>query len=81
MIGSWDALLPADVWLVVPYPPRRFWVNLHPNVLHLIETREASLIERCRQEGERAQADGYGEPSEDTVAELEALTARRWKWA
>lgn len=29
-------------------PPRLWWMNVHPNVLHLWETRDDGLIEEWR---------------------------------
>ena len=61
-----DALLPKDVWLCVPHPPREYWMNIHPNVLHLWEIRDVRLIEQWREEGEMARAAGVGTPSGGT---------------
>jgi hypothetical protein len=35
---------------VVGVPPRSWWMNVHPDVLHLVETRDQALIESWRDE-------------------------------
>lgn len=57
-----DALLPTDVWMMIPHPPRKYWLNLNPRVLHLWEFRDALLIKQFCWEGEAAQAIGAGSP-------------------
>lgn len=59
-----DALLPADVWMMVAHPPRKYWLNYHTHVLHLWEFRDAEMIALFREEGEEAQRMGYGTPDE-----------------
>jgi hypothetical protein len=58
-----DALLPPDVWLMVVHPPRAFWLNLMPKVLHLWQFDDPVLIGMFTREGVAAQALGVGEPS------------------
>lgn len=57
-----DALVPSDAWMMVPHPPRKYWMNLDRRVLHLWEFRDPELIEHFRWEGEQAQRLGYGTP-------------------
>lgn len=59
-----DSLIPADVWMMVPHPPREFWLNLDRRVLHLWEFRDGELIEQFRWEGQHAQAAGFGVPDD-----------------
>lgn len=58
-----DALLPPDVFLCVPHPPRAYWANFHANTLHLVEVREAHLVEQWKREGEFARSMGASAPS------------------
>lgn len=46
-----DALIPADVWLCQPMPPRDFWVNAHAYFLHLWEIRDRELLEQWAYDG------------------------------
>jgi hypothetical protein len=46
-----DALIPADVWLCQPMPPKAFWLNLHPYCLHLWEVRDRTLLLQWAGEG------------------------------
>lgn len=59
-----DALIPPDVWMMVPHPPRRYWMNLNRYVLHLHEMRDPHLIERFKEEGDLAKRLGYGTPDD-----------------
>lgn len=47
-----DSLLPADVWLMVAHPPRRYWLNYNRRVLHLWQFEDAKLIEQFMFEDE-----------------------------
>jgi hypothetical protein len=53
-VPSWEELVQAahelrpGVCFVVGIPPRSWWMNVHPNVLHLIETRDEPLIQSFR---------------------------------
>lgn len=58
-----DRLIPADVWMCMAHPPREYWLNYHPNCLHLWEIRDRSLIAQWRHEGELARAVGKGTPT------------------
>ena len=60
-----DALLPPDLFFMLPHPPRRYWLNLDHRVLHLWEMNDPKLVEQFRWEGEQAQAAGYGTPTRD----------------
>lgn len=55
-----DALIPADVWLCQPMPPKAFWINIHPTCFHLWEIRDHALIAQWAFDGcgdnERADA-------------------------
>jgi hypothetical protein len=59
-----DALIPADVWMMVPHPPREFWLNLDRRVLHMWQFRDAKLVEQFQWEGEQAKAMGIGSPDD-----------------
>jgi hypothetical protein len=61
-----DHLIPADVWMMVPHPPRRYWLNLNRRVLHLWEFRDDLLIEQFKFEGEMAQRARVGTPDSGT---------------
>lgn len=39
------------VMFCVPMPPRQFWLNVNPNVLHVWEIRDPSLESQWREEG------------------------------
>lgn len=53
-IPTWDELVDAahelrpGVCFVIGVPPRSWWMNVHPHVLHLIETRDEPLIQSFR---------------------------------
>lgn len=57
-----DQLLPPDVCMCIPFPPRAWWMSIHPNCFHLWEIRDAPLVECWRLDGEQAKAIGYGRP-------------------
>lgn len=59
-----DALLPPDAWMMIAHPPRRYWLNFDPRVLHLWEFRDPELIRQFMDEGIEAQASGYGIPTD-----------------
>ena len=59
-----DALLPPDAWLMIAHPPRKYWLNYDPRVLHMWEFRDYGLIRQFMVEGMEAQACGYGAPSD-----------------
>jgi hypothetical protein len=59
-----DHLLPADAWMMIAHPPRKYWLNYDRRVLHLWEFRDQELIEQFRWEGEQAQAMGCGTPDD-----------------
>lgn len=40
--------LRPGICFVIGIPPRSWWMNVHPHVLHLIETRDAPLIQSFR---------------------------------
>jgi hypothetical protein len=46
-----DALIPADIWLCQPMPPKAFWLNLHPYCLHLWEVRDRPLLLQWASDG------------------------------
>ena len=46
-----DALIPPDVWLCQPMPPREFWINLDQHALHLWEVRDRELIAQWAYDG------------------------------
>lgn len=53
-IPSWEELVKVahevrpGVGFVLSLPPRSWWMNVHPNVLHLVETFDVYLIEDWR---------------------------------
>jgi hypothetical protein len=55
-VPTWDELvetghaLRPGVPFVVGVPPRSWWINVHPHVLHLYETRDVALVEQWRSE-------------------------------
>lgn len=57
-----DELLPPDTWLMVPFPPRSFWINYNPRVLHLWEFRDEELIKQFQWEGSEARRHGFSTP-------------------
>jgi hypothetical protein len=59
-----DTLLPADVWMMVPHPPRKYLLNINDRVLHLWEFQDAVLKEQFMFEGELAQRTGFGVPND-----------------
>jgi hypothetical protein len=52
---TWDELVQAahelrpGVCFVIGIPPRSWWMNHHPHVLHLCETRDEPLIQSFRE--------------------------------
>lgn len=63
-----DCLLPLDVWLMVPHPPREYWMNYCDRVLHLWEFRDATLIRSFKAEGTIASQLGYDKPTDGNGA-------------
>lgn len=63
-VPSWDELVDAlhalrpGVPFVIGVPPRSWWMNVHPDVLHAWETRDQGLINEWRQNAEAAHAIG-----------------------
>jgi hypothetical protein len=55
-VPTWEEIvqtaheLRPGVPFVVGVPPRSWWMNVHPDVLHLVETRDQALIESWRDE-------------------------------
>lgn len=53
-VPTWEEIvqtaheLRPGVPFVVGVPPRSWWMNVHPDVLHLVETRDAALIASWR---------------------------------
>jgi hypothetical protein len=53
-VPTWEELVFAahelrpGVPFVVGIPPRSWWMNVHPDVLHLYETRDDALVESWR---------------------------------
>src|SRR3954462_14933609 len=53
-IPTWEEIvqtaheLRPGVCFVIGIPPRSWWMNVHPHVLHLHETRDAALIQQFR---------------------------------
>ena len=51
-VATWDELVEAaheirpGVVFVVGVPPRSWWMNVHPNVLHLWELKDENLAEQ-----------------------------------
>lgn len=57
-----DQLLPPEVCMAIPYPPRAWWVSIHPNCLHLWEIHDPELVDLWRLEGEQAARLGKNRP-------------------
>jgi hypothetical protein len=55
-VPTWDELVRAahelrpGVVFIVGVPPRSWWINTHPDVLHLWEVRDEALVEAWRAE-------------------------------
>ena len=55
-VPSWEELvstaheLRPGICFAVAVPPRSWWINVHPHVLHLWEIRDPYLVEMWRQE-------------------------------
>jgi hypothetical protein len=49
-----DSLLPDDVFMCVPFPPRAHWMSIHPNCFHLWQFRDDNLEAQMKLEGEQA---------------------------
>lgn len=63
-----DELIPADVWLCQPMPPKAYWLNIHQHCLHLWEIRDRELIAQWA-------FDGCGNNAEaERVADLAVRT-------
>jgi len=60
-----DQLIPADVFMCVPFPPRAHWLSIHRNCFHLWEFRDDALREQMILEGEQAKEIGKGVPEEE----------------
>lgn len=58
-----DELLPEDAFMCIPHPPRAYWLNYNPNVLHLWQFSDSSLRDQFMFEGREAQRAGFGRPS------------------
>lgn len=58
-----DLLLPDDVFLMMPHPPRKYWLNRHPHCFHLWEFKDQNLIDQFAYEGEIARQLDHGDPS------------------
>lgn len=57
-----DQLAPAEVCFCIPFPPRAWWLSIHPNCFHLWEIADRSLTDLWRADGEQARAAGFGRP-------------------
>lgn len=50
-IPTWEELVSAahdlrpGVVFIVPVPPKSWWMNIHPHVLHMHETRDEPLVQ------------------------------------
>lgn len=57
LVPDWAALVAIahavrpGVGFVLCIPPASLWMNCHPGVLHLVETKDANLIEQWRRDG------------------------------
>jgi hypothetical protein len=58
-VPSWEELVTSahelrpGVCFVVGIPPRSWWMNVHPDVLHMIETRDQPLIASFRENAQQ----------------------------
>lgn len=56
-VPAWDQMVRAahdlrpGVVFVLAVVPKSWWINVHPNVLHLTELRDTALIDQWRAEG------------------------------
>ena len=56
LVPTWDEMVEAThglrpgVVFCVPMPPRTWWINVHPNVLHVWEIRDTNLERQWRSE-------------------------------
>lgn len=57
-----DNLLPNDVFMCVPFPPRAHWLSIHPNCFHLWQFRDDNLEAQMKLEGEQAAEVGKNQP-------------------
>jgi hypothetical protein len=57
-----EELLPAEIHLCIPHPPKEFWVNLHPYCLHLYEIQDSYLTAIWEQDGRAARQFGVQGP-------------------
>ncbi len=55
-----DRLIPKDVFMCMPFPPREHWLSYEPNCFHLWEFRDDNLEAQMKYEGEAAREAGYG---------------------
>lgn len=62
-----DRLLPVDICFCIPFPPRAWWLSVHPNCFHLWEIRDHDLVETWRLDGEEAARRGFGKPQPERV--------------
>lgn len=67
-----DALVPADVVMCVPFPPRAWWLSIHPHCFHLWEIKDPTLVGQWRGDGQQAATMGYGRPSRDDSRQPES---------
>ena len=57
-----DQLIPPEVFMCIPFPPRAHWLSIHPNVFHLWQFRDDILQEQMVYEGEQAAQIDRNEP-------------------
>ena len=54
-LPTWEELVNTahemrpGVPFVIGIPPRSLWMNVHPHVLHMVETKDEAMIENWRQ--------------------------------
>lgn len=50
-----NKFIPPDVFMCVPMPPEKYWLNLHPNCLHIWQIKDELLIDMWKEEGQEFQ--------------------------
>lgn len=57
-----DRFIPEDVFMAIPMPPKAYWLNVHPHVLHIWEHQDWPLIDQAKHEATEAWREGSNRP-------------------
>lgn len=57
-----DEFIPAEVFMAIPMPPKAYWLNVHPYVLHIWEYRDQRLTDQMMAEATEAWREGLNRP-------------------